>query len=423
MNGSMTIRHAAVIDPETETVAEDTRVRVEDGVIVVVAGDHGGPVASGEIDASGLYAVPGLIDCHVHVTACGADEHALTMEAPSYVTAHAAVELRAMLRRGFTTVRDMAGADHGLARAVAEGVLAGPRLFTCGKALSQTGGHGDLRLPGQIPYDAHPWTPGLGRVADGVTEVRRAVRDELRRGADHIKLMLSGGCSSLTDRIGSTQYSEEEIRAAVEEARAAGVYCGAHAYTAAAVERALRLGVRTIEHGNLIDASVVPLFLDRDVYLVPTLVTYAALAEDGPLHGLAPESHAKVFEVLDGGLRALELADRAGVAIALGTDLLGPMRARQSEEFRIRARVQSPGAVLRSATTVAALLLGQKGRLGVIAPGAHGDLLLTRHDPLTDITRLAEPYEEIAMVVRAGTVVRADREVARGIEPHAALIR
>lgn len=401
-NGSMTIRHASVVDPEAETVTGDTRVRIEDGIITEVAPDPGGPAAPGEVDASGLYAVPGLIDCHVHVTACTADEHALTMEAPSYVTAHAAAELRAMLRRGFTSARDMAGADRGLARAVEEDLLSGPRLFTCGKALSQTGGHGDLRRPGQHAYDAHPWTPGLGRVADGVTEVRRAVRDELRRGADHIKLMVSGGCSSLTDRIDAPQYSDEEIRAAVEEASAAGVYCGAHAYTEAAAERALRLGVRTIEHGNLIGEAVLPLFRERGAFLVPTLVTYAALAEEGPRHGLAPESHAKVFEVLDGGLRALEIADRAGVAIAFGTDLLGPMRARQAEEFRIRARVQTPAAVLRSATTVAARLLSREGRLGVVAPGAYGDVVLTRHDPLADITLLAEPGEEIAMVVRAG---------------------
>jgi imidazolonepropionase-like amidohydrolase len=327
------------------------------------------------------------------------------MEPPSYVTARAATELRAMLSRGFTTVRDMAGADCGLARAVAEGVLPGPRLFVGGKALSQTGGHGDLRLAGQNVQDTHYWTPGLGRVCDGITEVRRAVRDEIRRGADHIKLMLSGGCSSLTDRIGSLQFSEEEISAAVEEAAAADIYCAGHAYTSAAVERALRLGVRTIEHGNLIDESVLPRFGENKAFYVPTLITYVALAEDGLAHGLAPESHAKVFEVIEGGLHALELADRAGVPIAFGTDLLGPLRIRQSEEFRIRAQVQTSAAILRSATTVAARIIGQDGRLGAITPQACGDLILTRHDPLADITRLADPAEEISLVIQAGTPV------------------
>ncbi|MCG5220048.1 amidohydrolase family protein [Streptosporangium sp. KLBMP 9127] len=405
--GSLTVRHAAIVDPVAESVRRDVRLRVEDGMIAEVAADPGTPVDPAEIDASGRFALPGLIDCHVHVTAYTADEHALTMRSPAYVTAHAAVELRAMLHRGFTTVRDMAGADDGLARAVDEGLLPGPRLFAGGKALSQTGGHGDLRAAGQLLYDPHPWTPGLGRVCDGVTEVRRAVRDEVRRGARHIKLMLSGGVSSLTDRIDSTQFSDEEIAAAVEEAAAAGLYCAGHAYTSLAVERALRLGVRTVEHGNLIDGPVLGLFLDRDAFFVPTLVTYAALAEEGERHGLAPESHAKVFEVLDGGLHALEIADRAGVAIAFGTDLLGPMRVRQPAEFRLRAQVQTPGAVLRSATTTAARLLGQEGRLGVLAPGAHGDLLLTRHDPLSDVTRLASPETEITLVVQAGHVIRS----------------
>ncbi|MFB9835992.1 metal-dependent hydrolase family protein [Actinoallomurus acaciae] len=401
--GSLTIRRASLVDPDTENVQENTRIRVEDGVVVEVGPDPGGPVASAEVDATGLYALPGLIDCHVHVTAHTVDEHALTMEAPSYVTARAAAELRATLARGFTAVRDMAGADHGLARAVAEGVLPGPRLFAGGKALSQTGGHGDLRPAGQNVHDTHYWTPGLGRVCDGVPEVRRAVRDEIRRGAAHIKLMLSGGCSSPTDRIGSLQFSEEEIVAAVQEASAADVYCAGHAYTSAAVERALRLGVRTIEHGNLIDESVLPLF--AGAFYVPTLITYTALVEDGPAHGLSPESRAKTLEVLDGGLHALELADRAGVSIAFGTDLLGPLRTRQPEEFRIRAQVQTPGAILRSATTIAARVLGQEGRLGVIAPQAHADLILTRHDPLSDITHLAEPTEEIALVIQAGTPV------------------
>jgi imidazolonepropionase-like amidohydrolase len=394
------IRRAALVDPSAETVGENVRIRIENGVVVETAPDPGGPVGSAEVDAAGLFAAPGLIDCHVHVVAHTADEHALTMQSPSYVAACAARELAATLRRGFTAVRDMAGADFGLARAVADGLFPGPRLFVCGKALSQTGGHGDLRHAGQNVHDTHYWTPGLGRVCDGVPEVRRAVRDEIRRGASHIKLMLSGGVSSLTDRISSLQFSDEEVRAAVEEAAAAGLYCGAHAYTAAAVERALRLGVRTVEHGNLIDASVLPAF--GSAYYVPTLVTYAALAEDGLRHGLAPESNAKVAEVLDGGLRALELADRAGVAIAFGTDLLGPMRARQAEEFRIRAQVQSSAAVLRSATTVAARLLREEGRLGVVAPGAWGDLILTRHNPLEDVARLADPEAEIALVVQGG---------------------
>ncbi|GIL28181.1 metal-dependent hydrolase family protein [Actinocatenispora comari] len=405
--GDRVIRRVSVVEPDTERVRERQRIVIERGVITEVADDPGDAVRDGELDGADRYAVPGLIDCHVHVTAYTADEHALTLQSPSYVAARAVDELAATLARGFTTVRDAAGADHGLAQAIEEGHVVGPRLFFGGKALSATGGHADLRTAGQNVHDTHYAMPGLGRVCDGVTEVRRAARDEIRRGAHHLKLMLSGGCASLTDRIDSLQYSDAEITAAVEEAAAAGIYCAAHAYTAAAVNRALRLGVRTVEHGNLLDETSIAAFQETGAFYVPTLVTYAALAEEGRAHGLAPDSHAKVFDVLDGGLQALRLADQDGLPIAFGTDLLGDMRRRQNEEFALRAEVQTPGAVLRSATTTAAELLNQRGRLGVIAPGAHGDLLLTQHDPLADIRPLASPADEITAVIQAGQVRRA----------------
>jgi len=407
VGGSVVVRHAAIVDPDGEIVSPDHRIRIEGGTIVEVGPDPGRPVSSDEIDAAGRFAVPGLIDCHVHVTAHSADEHALTMDDPAYVAATAVVELRAILRRGFTTVRDMAGATTGLARATAEGLVDGPRLFHAGKALSQTGGHGDLRLPDQEWHDTHHATPGLCRVCDGVPEVRRAARDEIRRGATHLKLMLSGGCSSHTDRIGSLQFSDDEIRAAVQEAAAAGIYCGGHAYTTEAVFRGLELGVRSIEHGNLMDASTVPLFLRYRAFYVPTLITYDALVEEGRAHGLGREAVAKVAEVRAGGLVALETAHHGGVDIAFGTDLLGGMRARQSEEFLIRAEVQPAAAVLRSATTVAARLLDRAGVLGVIAEGALGDLILTEHDPLLDIRPLATPTTEITQVIRNGYRVTA----------------
>lgn len=402
MAGSVTIRHAALVDPDSESVVPDRRIRIEDGTIVEIVADPGSPVASAEIDATGRYAVPGLIDCHVHVTAFSADEHSLTMQDPSYVAVRAAVELRATLRRGFTTVRDMAGATAGLALGIAEGHIDGPRLFFGGKALSQTGGHGDLRLAGQQMQDTSYAMPGLGRTCDGVSEVRRAARDEIRRGATHLKLMLSGGCSSHTDRIDSVQFSDEEIHAAVQEAAAAGIYCGGHAYTTAAVVRALVLGVRSIEHGNLMDTSVVPLFLQHQAFYVPTLVTYQALADEGKQHGMTDEGLDKVATVRAGGLQALDVAHRGGVDVAFGSDLLGGMRRRQSEEFRIRAEVQPAAAILRSATTVAARLLDRAGTLGVIAEGALGDLILTVHDPLADIRYLADPAAEITAVIRNG---------------------
>ena len=232
----------------------------------------------------------------------------------------------------------MAGADYGIAAAVAEGLLAGPRVIFGGKALSQTGGHGDSREPGRVVLDRHPCAPALTVIADGVTEVRRAAREQLRRGAHHVKVMLSGGMASPTDRIDSTQYSMEELRAVVEEARAANRYVTGHAYTAAAGQPGLEAGVGCIEHGNLMDASSVALFKSTGAFYVPTLATYAALAAEGLDQGIPADQHAKVYEVLDAGLGALELAHRAGLPIVYGTDLLGGMHRRQLTEFTLRRR-------------------------------------------------------------------------------------
>ncbi|MET9223508.1 MULTISPECIES: amidohydrolase family protein [unclassified Streptomyces] len=398
----MDIRHVHVVDPESEQILRDRRITLEGDRITAVTADTPDPLAPGDVDGTDLYAVPGFIDCHVHVTSVTADEWADTGMAPSYVTAHALRELRAMLERGFTTVRDAGGADAGLADALDEGLAPGPRLYVCGKALSQTGGHGDLRPRGRYHADDHPAVPGIGRIVDGPDALRTAVREGVRSGASFVKLMLSGGISSPTDRIDTPQYSEDEIRAAVDEAARAGVYCAGHAYTPQAVARALRLGVRTIEHGNLIGPDEARLFAEHDAYYVPTLVTYTVLAQEGPLHGLPPASTAKVAAVRDSGLTALAHAHAADAPIAFGTDLLGAMHVHQSREFALRARVQPGWAVLRSATTTGARLLGAAGELGVLAPGARADIVLTRHNPAVHVERLADPEAEVAAVFSRG---------------------
>ena len=383
-------------------------VRIDDRTIVAV-GELPATDAD-QLDVTGRFVLPGLIDGHVHVTAFSAELRDLEHTAGSYVTAHAARTMRAMLGRGFTSVRDMGGADHGLARAQAEGLLPGPRLFYCGHALSQTGGHGDMRPPG----DDRPPAAGLGIVADGVDAVRRAAREELRRGADHIKIMASGGVASPTDRIDSTQYSVAEITAAVEEAAAANRYVGAHAYTARAINRALRAGVRSVEHGNLLDAESLELLREHDAFLVPTLVTYWALQREGREHGLSETSWAKVDAVLHRGLDALRQAHAAGVAIVFGSDLLGGMHKYQNEEFRLRAQVQPIIDVIRSATTTAAALLGRAGTLGVVAPGAAADLLVLDADPLADVAVLADIDEHLDLVIQDGAVVHRGAPRNRG---------
>jgi imidazolonepropionase-like amidohydrolase len=400
---SLLLRNALLLDVATGQYQE-ADLRCADGRIAETG--RGLSAADGVhvVDLAGAHVLPGLIDAHVHVTASTADLGSLPSSSPSYVAAHSVRIMGDMLERGFTTVRDASGADYGLADAQAEGLIRGPRLRFCGRAISQTGGHGDTRTRGTRVFDDHPCCAGLGRVADGVDAVRTAARDELRKGAHHLKVMISGGVASPSDRIDSTQYSMEELRAVVEEAEAANRYVAAHAYTARAVNRGLRAGIRSIEHGNLLDDESVRLLTEHDAFLVPTLVTYWALKREGPAFGLPEDSHRKVDDVLEAGLTALERAVRGGVRIVYGTDLLGGMHRHQSEEFRIRADVQKPIEVIRSATTTAAELLGLQGEVGTLDPGALADLVVLRGDPLSDIGALADPGN-IAGVVQGGAIV------------------
>ncbi len=395
-------RNANILDAERGEYVPDRSVLVEGDRILEVGGADVQADDVSPIDLRGMTLMPGLIDAHVHVIAVTADLTALTEWSPSYVTARASRVLAGMLRRGFTTVRDVGGADYGLAQAIEEGYLEGPRLIFGGRALSQTGGHGDWRSRGRQTIDLCPCCPTLGVICDGVDGVRRAAREEIRRGASHIKLMLSGGVASPTDRVDSVQFSQEEIRAAVEEAEAANLYVAGHAYTSRAINRGLMCGVRSIEHGNLMDESSLPLFKESGAFYVPTLATYSALAAHGRDFGLPEQSHRKVFEVLDSGLHALELAHRATIPIVYGTDLLGGMHEDQLNEFKLRREVQPPADILRSTTTVAARLLHMEGQVGVVAPGAYADLLVVDGDPLQDIAVLTDPQRRLKLVMARG---------------------
>ena len=408
MSAALLLKNALVLDVDGGDYHE-TDLLCVDGHVVECGTVRGTPSDTRTLDLRGTYVLPGLIDCHVHVAAITADLGVIGTWSPTYVAAGAIRRMGAMLDRGFTAVRDTGGADRGLAAAQDRGWVRGPRLFYGGRGLSQTGGHGDKLPRGVRRFEEDACCAGTGRVADGVDGVRLAARDELRKGAHHIKVHGSGGISSPDDRVNSTQYSMDELRAVVEEAEATERYVTAHAYPARAINRALEAGVHCIEHGNLLDDRSIELFLQHDAFLVPTLVTYWALHEEGTHHGLPRESWEKVTDVLDRGLEALERAHRAGVRLAYGTDLLAGMNTRQNEEFRIRGDVQKPIDVIRSATTNAADLLGMTGQLGTLAPGAHADLVVLDADPLTDLGILADPQRHLHVVVQNGAVVSDNR--------------
>ena len=402
---NLVLSHARVLDVRGGQLLDDRHVLIEDGRIASVTESKPQTDAT-VIDVGGRIVMPGLCDMHVHVTAATANLSASRHWSPAYVTAHAAKTLEGMLMRGFTTVRDGGGADWGLAKAVDEGLIAGPQIFFCGHALSQTGGHGDMRSSGDDGI-GYGWnTSDLGWVCDGISELRRACREEVRRGAHHIKLMVSGGIASPTDRIDSTQFSEDEIRAAVEEAEAANLYVMVHAYTARAINRALRCGARTVEHGNLLDEESIDLFGENEAFLVPTLSIYLALADEGVEAGLPEELYNKVFDVLDAGKRALDMAYSGGVKMAYGTDLLGQMHRRQLDEFAIRGEIIPAIDILQAATCNGADLLGQTGELGEVIEGAHADLLVMDGDPLADLSVMTEPETNLRVIMKDGVIYK-----------------
>jgi imidazolonepropionase-like amidohydrolase len=391
---------------------------VRPGLSVLIRGDTIAEVTDGAVEQSqarvvdlgGRVLMPGLIDCHVHVTAVQLNLAPTRQLPASLVTAGASRIMREMLMRGFTTVRDAGGADRGLKLAVEQGLFVGPRLFISGRAISQTGGHGDFRPqidqsdPGHLDHLFN----GIGRIADGVPEVQRAARDEIRLGADHIKIMASGGVASMADPIDFLQYSEAELDAFVDEARRARTYVMAHTYTPDAISRCVRAGVRSIEHGNLIDDTTAALMAERGAFLVPTLVTYEALAREGRQLGFSEVGLAKLQKVLDVGTESLKIAQAAGVKMAFGTDLLGDLQSCQSEEFRIRGSVLGAAEVIRSATVTGAELLNMDGRLGMIAPGGYADLLVVDGNPLKDLDLLQDQGKHLRAVVQGGRFVKND---------------
>lgn len=397
------VTNARLLDVEQAEVVAGVTIVIDDGRIVEV-GRGAAPSAAEVYDAHDRIVMPGLLDAHVHPMLASMDVASLSHVPTTLLANRARAELEAMLRRGYTTVRDACGGDRGLVLATERGLVDGPRLLVSGRALSQTGGHGDVTpAHGACRCGAAQATP-FSRVADGVDEVRRAAREELRAGADQLKVMASGGVASPSDEIWTLQYSHDEIAAMVEEAAARRTYVLAHAYTPQTITRAVMAGCRSIEHGNLLDAPTAELMSSHGAYLVPTLVAYEQIHELGEELGMPADQRRKVGDVIDQGLGSLKIARSAGVRIGLGSDLLGEAQAHQAGELRIRARVEDPFDLLRSATIVNAELFGLAGEVGTLAPGAHADLLIVDGEPQEDPAILADP-SSLVLVMRGGRVV------------------
>jgi len=309
-----------------------------------------------------------------------------------------------MLNRGFTSVRDTGGADWGLKTAVEQGDIPGPRLFIAGAAIGPTGGHSDGRRRTDFGMRCHCCDAmrfGM-RQSDGVSEVLKSVREQMRQGVDHIKIMMSGGVASPYDPLDSLQFSPAEVGAAVQEATAFGRYVCAHAYTPEAITRAAQGGVRVIEHGNLIDEPSAKLMAEKGMFMVANLVAYYAMRERAAEYGMTGDMLAKNDLVIDGGLRSLEICKRAGVPVGYGTDLLGALQVEESREFIIRSEVMAPIEIIRAATTVGAQIVRQVGKIGTLKAGAYADLLLIDGDPLKNLGLFQEQGKHLAVIMKGG---------------------
>jgi imidazolonepropionase-like amidohydrolase len=392
------------LDPRASELREGVDVLIEGDRVKEVSDRPIAALTATRIDLRGRTLMPGLIDAHIHLFLAEVNLALLEGMPLTLLTTKAVVAARAMLMRGFTTVRDAGGSDHGIKAAIENGIIDGPRLFIAGMPISQTGGHADFRRRNQTAVECSCCSglAYMSRIADGVPEMLKAVRDELRKGADQIKLMVSGGVASQADPLESLQFRVDEIEAAVEQAASWGSYVMAHAYSADAIRRAVECGVRTIEHGNLIDDAGARQLAERGACIVPTLVTYDALQRHGPAYGLTPYSLEKNTIVLDAGMRALERCHAAGVKIGFGTDLLGQLQGEQCREFLIRSEVMTPQQIIHSATIVNAEIVQRAGQLGELAPGAYADLLVVDGDPYRDLGVLQDQGAHIAAIMKGG---------------------
>lgn len=404
------IVNGTLLDTDSMTLVGERHLVIEGDGIVDVAEVRPDPSAADRVvDARGRFVLPGFIDAHVHHVITTMDFRRLARMSATERALGAARLAEATVRRGFTTVRDTGGDVTGLVRAIAGGLCDGPRIIRSGRAISQTGGHGDFDIPdngaGRPICACRVHSNDLSHVADGPDAVRKAARSELRDGSDFIKIMSSGGVASPSDPFDAVQYTAEEVRAITTETDHRHTYTTAHAYQPEAIGLAIENGVRCIEHGNLLDAPTAKRMAELGVTMVPTLVTYAAMRELGAKAGMPQVNLDKNEGVFERGRSSIEVARAAGVTLGLGTDLLGEAQPWQNRELAIRAELEPAVDVLRSMYQVNARLCGLEGRIGRLTPGAWADVVVSEADPLTDLAALADPEATIAAVVARGRIV------------------
>jgi imidazolonepropionase-like amidohydrolase len=406
---SLVFEHATLLDCTGHDPQPETRVVVEDGRIrrIGPASGPNGPREARVIDCQGRTVMPGLLDAHVHLAITDLDPLKEVALPPAVLAFKIARQIEATLEAGFTTVRDAGGLDWGFKEAVRLGLIRGPRLFVSGAFISQTGGHGDHRA--RSDRSTFPVVPGLTQesiLADGADEVRRAAREVLRRGADQVKVMASGGAASPSDELDHVQFSVDELAAAVDAAGAVGTYVLAHAYGSRAIQNCLKAGVRSIEHGNFLDEATADQMLAAgDVFLVPTIITYELLSTREAGDGWTADMVRKIRQGLTGAYDSLGLAFEKGLRIGSGSDVLADMQGEKGKEIACQARVMGAMNAIIAATRTNAELLRVEKDVGTVEPGKRADLIVLDADPLTDPAVFANP-NHVRLVALAGEVVK-----------------
>ena len=403
--GTLVLKNATIIDGTGADPVSGGSVIIEgDRIKEVLPGSPGALPNRAEVkDCRGQTLMPGLIDGHVHICAFEAELTEMKRRNyPSVAVIRSLKILKETLDQGFTTARDAGGADPGFRLAVEQGLITGPRLSVAGKSLTQTGGHGDSRLPTEV-YKPVPSRAGMGgTIADGVDQCRRATREQLRQGVDFIKVMAGGGCMSPADEIDTSQYSLEELKAVVWEAESAKTYVAAHCYSDRSIINSVTAGIRTIEHGNLLTSEGAKAIEEAGAYLVPTIVTYEAMCRMGEDLGIPAIYLNKMTEARDKAEEALSNAYKAGCKIGSGSDVLGPMQVYKAEELALQARVLSPMGAIVATTKTNAQILRREKDIGTIESGKLADLILVDGDPLEDISILQQYQERITMIMQGG---------------------
>lgn len=411
-------REVRVLDTARGTLGAPTDVLVRGNRIAAI-GDGARPTASARvIEGHGRTLMPGLIDVHWHSTFTALSQADLLAPdaSPEKLAATVATESARTLLRGFTSVRDAGGPIFELKAAIDAGKMPGPRIWPSGAFVSQTSGHGDLRQPHErsrrfFGKPSMAEEMGATFIADGRDEVLTAVRENLRMGASQIKLMAGGGTSSAYDPVDVTQYTFDEMRAAVEAAEDWGTYVTVHAYTVRAVRRAIEAGVKCIEHGQLLDEDTLKLMAERGIWL--STQTLRASTED-----MDPLRREKRKPVIEGQARTIAAAKRSGMRMAWGTDFLfdPALNVEQNAYILLLREWFTPAEILKMVTHDNAELLAlsglrspYQGRLGVVGAGALADLLLVEGNPLTDLEVVADPERNFVVIVKDGRIVkRAD---------------